>query len=52
VFASGLAGGTWKRVGVGLPHTIAADLNVTPDSRLLVATHGRGLWTVPLSALG
>jgi hypothetical protein len=52
VFASGLSGGTWKRVGLGLPHTIAADLNVTPDGRLLVATHGRGLWAIPLSALG
>jgi hypothetical protein len=52
VFASGLSGGTWKRVGVGLPHTIAADLNTTPDGRVLVATHGRGLWTIPTSALG
>jgi photosystem II stability/assembly factor-like uncharacterized protein len=52
VFAAGLSGGTWKRVGVGLPHTIAADLNTTPDGRLLIATHGRGLWAIPLSALG
>ena len=52
VFASGLSGGTWLRVGTGLPHTIAADLNVTPDGRLLIATHGRGLWTIPLAALG
>jgi photosystem II stability/assembly factor-like uncharacterized protein len=52
VFASGLSGGTWQRVGVGLPHTIAADLNVTPDGRLLLGTHGRGLWAIPLSALG
>jgi photosystem II stability/assembly factor-like uncharacterized protein len=52
VFASGLSGGTWKRVGVGLPHTIADDLNTTPDGRLLLATHGRGLWAIPLSALG
>jgi photosystem II stability/assembly factor-like uncharacterized protein len=52
VFASGLAGGTWKRVGVGLPHTIAVDLSNTPDGRLLVATHGRGLWAIPLGALG
>jgi hypothetical protein len=52
VFASGLAGGTWKRVGVGLPHTIVADLNNTPDGRLLAATHGRGLWAIPLTALG
>jgi photosystem II stability/assembly factor-like uncharacterized protein len=52
VFASGLAGGSWKRVGVGLPHTIAADLNTTADGRLLVATHGRGLWVIPAAALG
>jgi hypothetical protein len=52
VFASGLTGGTWKKVGVGLPHTIVADLNLTPDNRLLAATHGRGLWAIPLSALG
>ena len=52
VFASGLTGGTWKRVGVGLPHTIVADLNTTPDGRLLAATHGRGLWAIPLTALG
>jgi hypothetical protein len=52
VFASGLGGGTWKKVGVGLPHTIVADLNTTPDGRLLAATHGRGLWTIPLTALG
>ena len=52
VFASGLTGGTWKKVGTGLPHTIVADLNRTPDGRLLAATHGRGLWAIPLSALG
>jgi hypothetical protein len=52
VFASGTSGGTWKKVGVGLPHTIVADLNTTPDGRLLVATHGRGLWAIPLAALG
>ena len=52
VFASSLAGGTWKRVGVGLPHTIEVDLNTTPDGRLLLATHGRGLRAIPLSALG
>lgn len=52
VFAAGLGGGAWKRVGVGLPHTIVADLNVTGDGRLLAGTHGRGLWTIPLSALG
>jgi photosystem II stability/assembly factor-like uncharacterized protein len=52
VFASGLGGGTWKKVGTGLPHTIVVDLNTTPDGRLLAATHGRGLWAIPLTALG
>ena len=52
VFASGLTGGTWKKVGVGLPHTIVASLNTTPDGRLLAVTHGRGLWAIPLTALG
>jgi hypothetical protein len=52
VFAAGVHGGTWLRVGAGLPHTIAADLSTTPDGRLLLATHGRGLWAIPLSALG
>jgi hypothetical protein len=52
VFASSLAGATWKKVGTGLPHTIVADLNTTPDGRLLAVTHGRGLWAIPLTALG
>jgi hypothetical protein len=52
VFGSGLAGGTWKRVGVGLPHTIVSDLNTTPDGRLLAATHGRGLWAIALAGVG
>jgi photosystem II stability/assembly factor-like uncharacterized protein len=52
VFTSGLDGGSWLRVGNGLPHTIVADLNTTPDGRLLAATHGRGLWAIPTSALG
>jgi len=52
VFASGLTGGTWKKVGVGLPHTIVVSLNTTPDNRLLAVTHGRGLWAIPRTALG
>jgi hypothetical protein len=52
VFASGLGGGTWLKVGTGLPHTIVADLNTTPSGTLLAATHGRGLWQIPLAALG
>ena len=52
VYVSGLSGGTWGRVGNGLPNVITTDLSLTPDGRLLAATHGRGLWAIPLPALG
>jgi photosystem II stability/assembly factor-like uncharacterized protein len=45
------AGGTWKRVGTGLPNVITVDLSVTPDGRILAATHGRGLWIISPDAL-
>ena len=45
------AGGTWKRVGTGLPNVITTDLNVTPDGKILAATHGRGLWVISRDAL-
>ena len=51
VYVSGLAGGSWARVGNGLPNVITTDLSVTPDGRLLAATHGRGLWAIPLDGL-
>jgi photosystem II stability/assembly factor-like uncharacterized protein len=51
VYVSGLSGGTWSRVGSGLPNVITTDLSVTPDGRLLAATHGRGLWAISLDGL-
>jgi len=51
VYVSGLGGETWSRVGTGMPNVITADLSVTPDGRLLAATHGRGLWIIPLDGL-
>src|SRR4051794_26773990 len=51
VYVSGTSGGTWKRVGSGLPNVITADLSVTPDGRVLAATHGRGLWVIPIDGL-
>ena len=37
----------WSRLGKGLPHTVAADLTLHPSgSTLVVATHGRGLWSI------
>jgi photosystem II stability/assembly factor-like uncharacterized protein len=51
VYVSGRTGGTWARVGSGLPNVITTDLSVTPDGRLLAATHGRGLWAISLDGL-
>ena len=51
VYVSSRSGGTWARVGNGLPNVITADLSVTPDGRLLAATHGRGLWAISLDGL-
>jgi photosystem II stability/assembly factor-like uncharacterized protein len=52
-FASGLHGGTWQRLGTGLPNVVVNDLALTPgaDPTVLAATHGRGLWTIPVAAL-
>ena len=42
--------GTWYALGTGLPGVSTLDLSVTPDgSTLVAATHGRGVWTLPLS---
>jgi hypothetical protein len=49
--ASSAQPGRSRSVVVGLPHTIAVDVKTTPDGRLLLATHGRGLWAIPVSAL-
>ncbi len=51
VYVSGLGGGSWSRVGSGMPNVITSDLSLTPDGRLLAATHGRGLWVIPLDGL-
>jgi hypothetical protein len=63
VFESTTAGGSWKRVGPvpseagALPNVIAVDLHVTPagdpmrPQTVVAATHGRGLWAVPVAQL-
>ncbi|MGZ6694979.1 MAG: WD40/YVTN/BNR-like repeat-containing protein [Solirubrobacteraceae bacterium] len=52
VYTSGPHGGMWKRVGNGLPNVVTDDLALTPDhSAIIAATHGRGLWQSPVSAL-
>lgn len=38
-------GGTnWKRFGSGLPNLIAYDMIIAPDNRIIVGSHGRGMW--------
>ena len=52
VFVAGLHGGTWQRLGAGLPNVVVNDLTVAPRGDLVIAaTHGRGLWSLPTSAI-
>jgi photosystem II stability/assembly factor-like uncharacterized protein len=47
VLISGLHGGTWYRLGSGLPGASVNDIQLSPDgSYIIAATHGRGLWTI------
>jgi hypothetical protein len=40
---------TWDTLGSGLPHAVADDLSVEPNAHtILVATHGRGIWSIDL----
>ncbi|MCB9399032.1 MAG: glycosyl hydrolase [Acidobacteria bacterium] len=49
VFTTDQPGSNWQLIGGGLPHAPAMDLTLHDPSRtLLVATFGRGMWTIPL----
>lgn len=37
---------SWKRLGTGLPLTVAMDVEQGPDGKIYAATHGRGIWSV------
>jgi hypothetical protein len=39
---------SWKRLGIGLPHSSVNDIRFGPDNTLTAATHGRGIWTYQL----
>ena len=39
---------TWQVLGSGLPLTVVMDLESAPDGNLYAATHGRGIWSIPL----
>jgi len=41
-------GAHWLRLGGNHPLTTVMDLHVGPDGRLYSATHGRGIWSIPL----
>lgn len=51
VFVSGIHGGTWQRLGSNLPNVVVNDLTVAPGNLIIAATHGRGLWSIPGSAV-
>jgi len=38
----------WQRLGSGLPTTVALKVLIGSDGNVYAATHGRGIWCVPL----
>ncbi len=45
VYVAPKAGRAWSRLGAGLPNASVLDLNANPQgSKLVAATHGRGIW--------
>lgn len=38
----------WQVLGNGLPTTVVMQLRTGPDGNLYAATHGRGIWSIPL----
>lgn len=52
VYASVDRGATWSRFSAGLPSVPVFDIKIHPRDRdLIIATHGRGFWIVPIAAL-
>ncbi len=50
VYTSTDNGTTWNRLGTNLPNVVVSQILVDPNGTLVAATHGRGIWTIPLSA--
>ncbi len=51
-FASADNGATWFRLGSNLPNVVVDQLTLANGgTSILAATHGRGLWTYPVTAL-
>lgn len=52
VYSSTDFGGSWSRIPGSLPTVAVVDLDISNPTNLLGAgTHGRGLWTTPLSTV-
>ncbi len=50
VYISTDDGATWTPFGTGLPRVAVFDMAITSANKLRIATHGRGLFEIPLSA--
>jgi hypothetical protein len=48
VYVSTDAGASWTPFGTGLPRIAVFDMAVAPNRILRIATHGRGMWEIPL----
>lgn len=53
VYVTTDAGATWTPHGTGLPRSAVFDVQIQPSFRILrAATHGRGVWEIPLISPG
>jgi sugar lactone lactonase YvrE len=41
---------SWARLGTGLPNASVNDVTPGPDGDIYAATHGRGIWRLPLGS--
>lgn len=51
VYESADGGATWNPFGTGLPAVAVFGMALTVDSKLRIATHGRGMWEIPISSV-
>ncbi|PZR72476.1 MAG: hypothetical protein DLM73_13260 [Chthoniobacterales bacterium] len=52
VYVTQDGGANWVPFGQGLPRVAVFDMAIQPTSRLLrIATHGRGMWEIPVAAV-
>ncbi len=49
VYRSTDGGANWAPFGTGLPKIAVFDMAIAPGSILRIATHGRGMWEMPLN---